>query len=265
MKISIGADPEIFLVNKKKEFISAHNLIPGDKKRPHKVKKGAVQVDGTAAEFNIDPCFSSDDFTANINSVLKDLRSMVPKELEFAYKPTAEFKKKYFEELPDECKVLGCDPDFNPANGQINPTPTPKDLIRHGGGHIHIGWTKDKNYKDDPDHAWDCQQVAKTFQTFFTYLPTLWDKDDIRPTVYKNGSYRPKPYGVEIRSFSNAWLNYPKLWPWMFETCQFIMDTLEAGRSLGVIYVDDYSTSLDTANRYLRGVGAPQLPKDFKK
>ncbi len=54
MTMLIGADPEVFLKVGKKN-ISSHGLINGDKKNPLKVDKGAVQIDGTALEFNIDP------------------------------------------------------------------------------------------------------------------------------------------------------------------------------------------------------------------
>ncbi len=55
VNFTIGADPEIFLRRRGKAF-SAHGVIPGTKKEPHNVEKGAVQVDGMAVEFNV--CFS---------------------------------------------------------------------------------------------------------------------------------------------------------------------------------------------------------------
>ena len=56
-QILVGCDPEVF-VAKGGKFISAHGMIPGTKKAPHKVERGAVQVDGMALEFNIDPAAS---------------------------------------------------------------------------------------------------------------------------------------------------------------------------------------------------------------
>ena len=52
--ILIGCDPEVF-VKQNGVFRSAHGLIRGDKKNPQKIRSGAVQVDGMALEFNIDP------------------------------------------------------------------------------------------------------------------------------------------------------------------------------------------------------------------
>jgi hypothetical protein len=266
MKISIGADPEVFLYHKNnREFISAHTLIPGTKDKPYKVKHGAVQVDGTAAEFNIDPCFSSDQFVGNIQCVLSELEGFIPKYLEFKFKPTVTYAEDYWQQLPDDCKVLGCDPDFD-LNGVMNPPPHPEGGMRHGGGHIHIGWTEGKD-KEDDDHFWDCKQVAKQMNSWFQHVQKVWDYDAKRPKTYPAGSFRPKSYGVEIRSFSNAWLKYPKLWPWLFETIQVIMNNIENGRGNYGFHTDTmYGTMKQKAeyvNRYAAGYGMPQMPTDF--
>jgi hypothetical protein len=267
MKISIGADPEIFLYDKKERlFVSAHNMIPGTKDKPYKVKKGAVQVDGTAAEFNIDPCFSSDEFVSNIQTVLGELGCMVPPSLEFKFKPTVQYDEKYWDQLPEDCKVLGCDPDFD-LNGTMNPPPHPEGGVRHGGGHIHIGWTEGQD-KEDEDHFWDCRQVAAQMNSWFGSIQKVWDYDAKRPKTYPNGSFRPKPYGVEIRSFSNAWLKYPKLWPWLFETIQRIMDNIESGYgNYGFRFDGLYGTMEQKAayvNQYARNYRMPEIPLDFR-
>jgi hypothetical protein len=260
--VAIGADPEIFL-KKGRSFVSAHTLIPGDKRKPHKVKRGAVQVDGTAAEFNIDPAMSAAEFVTNLDTVLKQMRAMIPDEYEFAFEPTARFPKKYFENLPEECKVLGCDPDYSVA-GEVNPTPKPVDLLRHGGGHIHVGWTRDQDVKGNPDHFWDCIQVAKNFQHVFGDVQTLWDSDTFRSEVYGNGSFRPKPYGCEIRSFSNAWVKYPKLWPWLWDMSTKIIDDMKHGKEAKKIY---YYREQDVRyiNNQLKRYDYPQIPVDFMK
>src|SRR5690606_35310738 len=70
---SIGCDPELFLVDGKGNFRSAHDLIPGSKLQPFKVEKGFIQPDGTSAEFNIDAAVTEEEFTTNIKTVLKSL------------------------------------------------------------------------------------------------------------------------------------------------------------------------------------------------
>ena len=73
---SVGADPEVFL-GKGSQFVSAHDQLPGDRGNPHKVDKGAVQVDGMAAEFNIDPANDFEGFKSNLDTVQGVMKSMI--------------------------------------------------------------------------------------------------------------------------------------------------------------------------------------------
>ncbi len=75
-KIAIGCDPETFL-KRHGEYISAFGMFPGTKNEPYKVNKGAIQVDGFALEFNIDPAFSAEEFDYNIQTVLNQMDDMV--------------------------------------------------------------------------------------------------------------------------------------------------------------------------------------------
>ena len=63
--ITIGCDPEFF-VKENNKFVNAHGLIEGTKDFPQLVNKGAVQVDGMALEFNINPAKNSKEFVSNI-------------------------------------------------------------------------------------------------------------------------------------------------------------------------------------------------------
>jgi hypothetical protein len=267
MKITIGADPEVFLYDKKeREFVSAHTLIPGTKDKPYPVKAGAVQVDGTAAEFNIHPSHSPAEFVTNVDTVLSELRTMIPPHLEFKYRPTVQYDEKYWAALPEDCKVLGCDPDFD-LNGVMNPPPHPAGGVRHGGGHIHIGWTEGKD-KEDADHFWDCRQVATNMKLWFGEMDRVWDYDAKRRKTYPSGSFRPKSYGVEIRSFSNAWLKYPKLWPWLYNSIQELMNRMEEGTGGYGIYTGDLVGTMaqkaEWVNRhYCVPYRMPLIPEDF--
>lgn len=68
--IMLGADPEIFLTDSQTgQFVSAHevsHLIRGDKRNPEKVDCGAIQIDGTALEFNINPTNCEDEWVHNL-------------------------------------------------------------------------------------------------------------------------------------------------------------------------------------------------------
>src|SRR5215468_8893096 len=106
-----GADPELFLVDKNGTPVSAAGLIPGTKDKPFPVEYGAVQDDGMAAEFNIDPASTYKEFTRNLRAVVAQLSGMIPKGLTLAALPAVRFSKEVFDAAPPEAKELGCSPD----------------------------------------------------------------------------------------------------------------------------------------------------------
>lgn len=123
-KILVGADPELFMKNPNTNaFVSAHDRVPGTKYEPFKVPNGAIQVDGTALEFNIDPAHSVEEFVANIKSVKQTLESYVPG-FNVVAEPVALYDADYWVfEVTAEAKTLGCDPDFNGWTEEQNPAP----------------------------------------------------------------------------------------------------------------------------------------------
>lgn len=217
MDILVGADPEFFL-KKDGKFVSAYGIIPGTKKEPHKVEGGAVQVDGMAIEFNIDPASTADEFVNNINTVLAALRDMIPEEYEFCFEPVADFGQEYIDAQPLEARELGCDPDFNIYTGEFNEAPNGNLGIRTAAGHIHVGWTNDMDIKDET-HIEACTMMTQEMDYRLGLCSPVWDFDRRRASMYGHlGTMRVKPYGVEYRTLSNAWLNEPKLWPLIFYT-----------------------------------------------
>ncbi len=192
LNILIGADPEVF-VTQNNEFVCAHGLVEGDKENPQPVENGAVQVDGMALEFNIDPASTSEQFTHNIHSVMATLRSMVP-EFELSATPCATFSKKVWENTPEEAKVLGCDPDFNAwQDGKQNPTPRGNRAFRTGAGHLHIGWTNGMDI-NEATHREAAFMVVKQLDTVLGSLSLLLDEDRKRQSLYGGwGACRVKP------------------------------------------------------------------------
>jgi hypothetical protein len=208
MTTKIGCDPELFIKDGPK-YISAHGILPGTKEEPFPVEKGAVQVDGLAFEFNIDPVTCAEDFDKNIEIVITQMDEMikkVDKSLELSFVPIAHFDKTYFDSLPEDSKILGCDPDYDVhGNQQIPPEDLSKSPFRTASGHVHIGWTEGKR-PHHPDHFLDCMKVAKTFKYEEFFLPkTMLEKKRLK-YYGRNGAFRPKSYGVELRTPSNRWV-----------------------------------------------------------
>lgn len=237
IQLLIGADPEVFMA-KDGKYISAHNAIPGDKKNPHKVDKGAVQVDGLALEFNIDPASSPEEFAANIKAVMATLAGMVPG-YELAAVPVAEFGFDYLKQQPKEALELGCDPDFDAwSNGAANPRPNGEVDFRTGAGHVHIGWGSGFNVQD-PQHIADCVMLSKQLD-FFLGIPSIqFDEGQKRRELYGNlGAFRPKPYGMEYRVLSNAWLKDERLMQWVFNNTTKAFQALVDGKYKPQRYVN---------------------------
>lgn len=203
----IGADPELF-VFKGDEPISAHDLIPGTKADPFPVPGGAVQVDGTAAEFNINPATTFEEFNYNIESVLDHLAQMLPAGCELRAAPVVIWPEDYFAMLPFAATELGCMPDFDAWTGRRNPKPRLKTMptLRTAAGHIHIGFTEGASLQDR-SHIADCRRMAQLMDYYVGAWSTEVDLDKTRRMLYgKAGACRYKTYGVEYRTLSNFWV-----------------------------------------------------------
>lgn len=246
MNILVGCDPEVF-VKQNNVFKSAFGLIKGDKKNPQKIRRGAVQVDGMALEFNIDPAATEDEFCINVQDVFAQMKLMVP-DYEIVVSPVAKFDEAYMQQQPKEALELGCDPDFNAwANGCVNEKPNGNRPMRTASGHIHIGWTNGADTQDYSHRNDGC--LAGKQMDFFLGLPSLtYDDDTERREMYgKAGCVRFKPYGVEYRTLSNAWLKSEKLMRLVYRNTIEGMKRLMAGDELVNTY-GDIQNIINTSN-----------------
>jgi hypothetical protein len=228
--VLVGADPELFMQNPNNgQFMSADEntfgpRIPGTKWKPHPVPFGAVQIDGTALEFNITPAHNVEEFVHNITNVMEQLGAMVPG-FNIVASPTANFDPQYFEdEVPEHAKELGCNPDYNGWTRAVNPAPDPAGKpFRTASGHIHIGWGENFDI-EDKDHFLLCCKFARQLDYYLGMYSLMWDKDGTRRSLYgKAGAFRPKSYGLEYRVLSNRWLDNPELMRWVYNTVQVAM------------------------------------------
>jgi len=205
---TFGADPELFIMDDKGRYVTAEGLIPGTKAEPYKVEYGAVQVDGMAAEFNIDPVSTFVEFDRNITAVMRTLKNMLPRGYSLRAESAVTFDQEQWDLAPPEAKVLGCTPDFNAWTGDVNPPPNcdDKPTLRTASGHVHIGWTNGVD-PFDADHMTHCRDLVKQLDWYLGGWSLLQDDDPTRRLLYgKAGAMRFKPYGVEYRVLSNFWL-----------------------------------------------------------
>lgn len=215
MNYTLGCDPEFFVKNRVTgKLVSGHDIIPGTKEAPFKVDGGAVQRDGLALEFNIDPVQSHADWEKNMSLVLGWLKEAVHahnKDYAIHITPFGVFDKDYFDSVPEEFKVLGCDPDYN-FNGVQNQNPA--DIvqnrpIRTAAGHVHIGWTEGVEDPYEAAHFEDCRYVSDVLTRAMFQPRTLPEFRRLELYGMKS-SFRPKKYGVEVRSPSNTWIAHKK-------------------------------------------------------
>lgn len=227
MKITIGCDPELFVTQEGK-FRSAHGLVPGTKEKPFPVENGAVQVDGMALEYNIDPVDNEDDFVKYNVNVMRQLKDMVPK-YDFAIVPSCRFNGNHFRAQPEEAKELGCTPDFNAYTLAENPAPDNRTTMRTASGHIHIGFCNEDDIFGE-DHMIRCSVLVKQLDAYLGIPSVIYDKDRSRRSMYgKAGAFRPKPYGLEYRVLSNAWLKSEDRMRFVFRQTMKAVKNLLAG------------------------------------
>ena len=255
--ILVGCDPEVF-VKQGGVFRSAFNLIKGDKKNPQKVPNGAVQVDGMALEFNIDPAASEDEFCFNVQDVFATMCKMVP-DYEVVAVPVAHFERGYMDIQPAAALELGCDPDYNAWTHQANVKPDGDRPMRTASGHVHIGWTSDQDISNK-DHLNACAMIVKQMD-FYLGLPSLmYDADTERREMYgKAGCCRFKSYGVEYRTLSNAWLRSEKLMRWVYRNTvagtQSVMDGSFLWEKYGDIQAIINNSDIDAAMKIIKAEG----------
>lgn len=238
MKLLVGCDPEMFVRNPNSgQMVTAWGMIPGTKAKPFKVKKGAVQVDGMALEINITPVNNRADFITNCTTVMDQLKEMIPG-YEIVMTPTARFDPIYWDtEVPAAAKAMGCDPDFCAwTDGTVNNRPDNPSPFRAAGGHIHLGWDRDVDIRD-PSHIDDCCTMAKQLDYYLGINSLRYDPDSERRKLYgQAGAFRPKSYGMEYRTLSNAWMLSPKLMGWVFDAAQKAYTDLVAGQEIAQMY-----------------------------
>lgn len=206
---TFGCDPEVFIKNEKGTVVPPIGIIPGTKEEPADVGDGVfLQIDGMAAEYNIAPCNTFEEFDKRNEAALGKIKALLPKGWDIHIAPYVRFDPEVFDAAPPHAKELGCHPDFNAWDGTVNPPPNmEKDpYLRTAAGHLHIGWTKDADMTD-PQHIMNCRDLVQQLDWFIGAWTIAMEADNTRRSLYgKAGACRYKEYGVEYRVPSNFWI-----------------------------------------------------------
>lgn len=267
-EILVGADPELFVLDDTGRNISCHTFLPGTKKRPHPVKYGAVQVDGTAAEFNIEPAPDKKTFVRNIHEVMAELRRMLPADHRFDIAASVHYDRAYFDTLPLSARRLGCLPDYDAYTGLQMCRPDAEQTMRTAAGHVHIGWTKGRS-PFNGRHFQSCRTLVKELDASLGLASVLFDQSgqERRQLYGQAGAFRPKPYGCEYRVLSNAWLKSDELIEYVYDQVYRAIERLEDGgfwchRAISEENAQDIINNglAATAERYLDSYGFDMPP-----
>ena len=248
-KISIGCDPEFFVVEARDGTPwSAVDLVPGSKREPYKVTGGAVQVDGLALEINTDPAYTRQEFMTNIATVMHDIGTFLPPHLKIAHGlPYLEFPQNVLDMQPPHALELGCEPDYNAYTGLPNPRPNGTVNFRTAAGHIHIGWEAGvADPYGDKAHFRMCCELVKQLDYYIGLWALRWDPDNRRRSLYgAAGAFRAKSYGLEYRTPSTAWLASEHLQAWIFDAAMKATTDFFSGIKLADTHGDQAQYLID--------------------
>lgn len=205
--VTIGADPELFIINEKtKKVVSAVGLIPGEKGNPWRsedMPEGfGLETDNILAEFNIPPVKDEFNFINNIVYMQEYIDKFVKsKNSDLGIKCIASQIVPTSELQSDQAKLFGCDVDYNAYTQRANPKPEGnKTNLRSAGMHLHLGY---ENPNVDTSLA-----LVKYMDAFLGLPSVIKDKDKKRRSLYgKAGCFRLCDYGVEYRTLSSAMMS----------------------------------------------------------
>lgn len=222
VNFSIGADPEMFLMEDG-NFVSALGRVPGTKEYPTEVGGGMgwVQVDGTAVEFNTIACPDGKTFSDNVRFLMDTIE--VNTGCKIYEGCTVDWGQQLYT-FPEEAIELGCSPDYNAWTSTENPRPDGTNTtLRTAGGHVHVGM-------EGLEDRGECERLVRLMDYHIGLPSLMWDNDKQRRTLYgRAGAYRPKIYGLEYRTLSNAWLFKPEILSNMYSMVKNAVKDWELG------------------------------------
>ena len=243
--VTVGADPEVFLINSEGKFISGVGKIGGTKSKPKPISALGhyVQEDNVAIEYNIPPAKTKAEFVLANTFVLKYL-DVKMKKLGLSLKLDASALFEETELQTPQAMTFGCEPDYNAWTEDYNPPPSLEEdtyLLRSCGGHVHVGFSEPNTEK---------QVALIKAMDIYLGIPSLFmDKDSRRRKLYgKAGACRLKSYGVEYRTLSNFWLRSEQHIAWVWDRTMKAVDFVNRGKQISKPHAKQVQEIINTAD-----------------
>lgn len=214
--ITVGADPELFIIDSNKKVISAVGLIPGEKGNPYRAENMpegfGLETDNILAEFNIPPVSDQVGFINNIlymQSYIRDFVQNINPSYDIQCIASRLVDKDQLQSK--QAQEFGCDIDYNAYTQAPNEKPKgTKTNLRSAGFHIHIGY-------DNPNVVTSLRIIQ--WLDIYLGVPSIFiDKDTQRRSLYgKAGCFRLTPYGLEYRTLSSYMMGTTERLKWVYK------------------------------------------------
>lgn len=214
--ITIGADPELFLINSETgAVVSSIGIIPGEKGNAYRsadMPEGyGLEIDNILAEFNIPPTRTKEEFIEAISYMKNYIKKFIKaknKKLDILCKASMMVDEDQLQS--PEAKLFGCSVDYNAYTEEPNPKPQgERTNLRSAGFHIHIGYD---------DNNVDTSLLLIKYLDMYLGVPSVVkDGDTKRRSLYgKAGCFRLTPYGLEYRVLSSYFLTNKLTLSWVW-------------------------------------------------
>lgn len=214
--VTIGADPELFLINSKTgKVVSSIGIIPGEKGEPYRsddMPEGyGLEIDNILAEFNIPPVMTKEGFIEAMTYMKNYIKKFIKAKdssLDILCKASMMVDEDQLQS--PEAKMFGCSVDYNAYTEEPNPKPKgERTNLRSAGFHIHIGY--------DDCNVDTSLALIKYLDMYLGVPSVLKDNDTKRRSLYgKAGCFRLTPYGLEYRVLSSYFLSNKTTLTWVW-------------------------------------------------
>lgn len=225
MKLTLGSDPELMLVNGQGKIVSSIPVLKTDKNNPIKLRNGVkLYSDNVLAEIAHPPFRSAEEAVEKFRSIFLDVR-------EFLGNSHALLAKAAHVYPPEELKEpaareAGCNPNYDCYARGENPKVIFSGGLRTGSFHIHLGHDKLKTLEDR-------ENAVKLLDIYVGCPSIVFDMDKSSPERRKYygraGEFRPTDYGVEWRVMGNYALRSPTLTRLVFDLVEHAAQRIEDG------------------------------------
>lgn len=252
--ITVGADPEVFVVDENGRNMSVIGKLGGSKAKPVKtpifgnddVWSGYLE-DNLTAEFNTFPAKNKEQFRQSITGMLSVLSSKLSTlRGSMNFFPVAKFPSKIV--MAPEAQVFGCEPDYNAWTGEVNPTIVLDEdnyTLRFAGGHVHVGY----------DHPSDESRLrlVKALDVSLGVPSIIFSNHSSevsrRKFYGRAGAFRPKPFGVEYRVLSNFWISDSTYIDWVYNQVVRTTEWLNGGNKIDENDMENIQNAINTMNK----------------